>query len=67
MTGRRAVPYWNQKRRNDDPRVDGMSHRTLAKQRGLKGCKLGPASEGRRLTDVEKAEIEARMKREGRL
>lgn len=58
-------PYWNRKMR-EERRIAGLAP-TLTKQRGLKGSKLGPASEGRRLDAAERQKIEDQMRREGKL
>ena len=62
----KEAPYWNKKRRNE-ARIAGLSHTTLTNQRGLKGSKLGPANEGRKLSDEERAAVVAEMKRKGQL
>lgn len=55
-------PYWNQKVRNESGATG-----TLTKQRGLRGSKLGPASDGRKLSAEEREKIEAQMRRDGKL
>lgn len=72
MTRRRHKPhrgpYWLRRvDASDDPALKGLAHTQLGRQRGLPGSKLGPANEGRRLSVVERQEIERRMKQEGKL
>lgn len=55
-------PYWNQKVRNEAGAAG-----TLTNQRGLRGSKIGPANEGRRVSDEERLKIEAQMRRDGKL
>jgi hypothetical protein len=59
------TPYWNRRVR-EERRVPGLAP-TLTNQRGLKGAKLGPANEGRRLTAAERRTIEDQMRRDGKL
>lgn len=58
-------PYWNRRVR-EERRIEGLAP-TLTNQRGLKGAKLGPASEGRKLSPAERRAIEEQMRRDGRL
>lgn len=58
-------PYWNQGVR-EERRIAGLAP-TLTKQRGLKGSKLGPANEGRRLSSAERQAVADQMRREGKL
>jgi len=63
MSARKApAPYWDQKVRNESGRPG-----TLTNQRGLRGSKLGPANEGRKLTDNERRAIAEQMRRDGKL
>lgn len=62
MTKRPHVPYWNQKVRNETGRAG-----TLTNQRGLKGSKLGPANDGRRLSDAERRKVEEQLRKDGKL
>ena len=45
----------------------GYGNRPLKRPRGLRGSKFGPASEGRKLSPEEIAEVEAQLKEEGTL
>jgi len=45
----------------------GYGNQPLKKPRGLRGSKLGPANEGRRLSPEEVAAVEAQLKRDGKL
>lgn len=45
----------------------GLGDHALARQRGLRGSTLGPASEGRKLTEEEKKAVEVALKRDGRI
>lgn len=56
------VPYWNRKVRDESGRAG-----TLTNQRGLKGSKLGPASEGRTLSDAERKKVEEKLRKDGKL
>ncbi len=62
MTKRPRPEYWNQKVRNESGAAG-----TLTNQRGLRGSKLGPASDVRKLSAEEREKIEAQMRREGKL
>jgi hypothetical protein len=59
---KRTQPYWNR-----SVRYESGKPGTLTKQRGLRGAKLGPANEGRRVSDDERRKIEDQMRREGKL
>jgi hypothetical protein len=59
-------PYWNRRVR-EERRVESLSHTTLVNQRGFKGTTLGPANEGRSLSTSERAEIERKMREDGKL
>lgn len=60
--------YYNKKVKADyAPELSGLSHTQLSKQRGFKGIKLGPVAPGRKLSKEEVAEIEKRMREEGKL
>lgn len=62
MKKRPQVPYWNRKVRSESGPAG-----TLTNQRGLKGSKLGPANEGRRLSDEERRKIEEQLRKDGKL
>jgi hypothetical protein len=66
MTKRPRTEYWN-KRVREERRIQGLSHTTLTNQRGLKGTKLGPANEGRKLSLEEREKVEAQMRLDGKL
>lgn len=55
-------PYWNKKVRNETGAAG-----TLTNQRGLRGSKLGPANEGRHMSDDERRKVEEQMRRDGKL
>lgn len=60
--------YHEQARRADyGSELRGISHTQLQRQRGLRGSTLGPANEGRRLSDAEREEIERKLREQGRL
>jgi hypothetical protein len=59
---REKQPYWNQKVRNETGPAG-----TLTNQRGLRGSKLGPANEGRKLSPDERRKIEDQLRKEGKL
>lgn len=66
MTKRSRQEYWNKTVRQEH-RIASLSHTTLTKQRGLRGSKLGPANEGRRLSSDEAKKIEDQLRREGKI
>jgi hypothetical protein len=66
VTKRPRKEYWNASVRQEK-RITGLSHTTLTNQRGLKGSKLGPANEGRRLSSDEAKKIEEQLRREGKI
>lgn len=45
----------------------GLGHTQLGKPRGLKGSTYGAASEGRKLSAVERRAIEEQMRKDGKL
>ena len=47
--------------------LKGLGDHALARQRGLRGAKLGPANKGRKLSEDERKAVEDAMKRDGRL
>lgn len=47
--------------------LQGLGQHALVKQRGLRGTKLGPANDGRRLSPEERRAIVEKMKLEGKL
>lgn len=55
-------PYWNQRVRNESGPAG-----TLTNQRGLKGSKLGPANDGRKLSGEEKRAVIEKMRKEGKI
>ena len=64
----KEAAYWNQKRYAVNRKeLDGLGHTQLKRQRGLRGIKLGPANEGRRLSAEERQEIEASLRQAGKL
>jgi hypothetical protein len=59
---KKPEPYWNR-----EVRREKGAPGTLVRQRGLRGAKLGPASEGRRLTPEEAKRIEQALRDEGKI
>jgi hypothetical protein len=45
----------------------GYGNQPLKRPRGFKGSKMGPASEGRKLSPEEIAAVEAQLKQDGKL
>ena len=45
----------------------GYGNQPLKRPRGFKGSKIGPASEGRKLSPEEIAAVEAQLKQDGKL
>ncbi len=59
---KKQIPYWDR-----EVRREGGAPGTLVRQRGLKGTKLGPANEGRKLSPEERERIEKEMREKGKL
>lgn len=47
--------------------LQGLGDHALARQRGLRGTKLGPANAGRRLSQGEVSAIEQKLRAEGKI
>jgi hypothetical protein len=47
--------------------LQGLGGLQTSRVRALKGSKIGPANEGRRLSATERKAIEEKMRREGKL
>lgn len=63
---RRKPEYWNERvEAKYSASLSGLSHAQLKRQRGLRGSTLGPASEGRRLSDSERSAIEQQLRASG--
>lgn len=63
--------FWEKKSEvdwNEQPaRLQGAGHQLLSNQRGLRGSTFGPAGVGRRLSPEERAAIEEKMRKEGKI
>lgn len=67
MRKKKNIP-WHERRVDDyGPGLLGAGTSPLGRQRGLRGAKLGPANEGRRLSDEERAAVERKMREDGKL
>lgn len=64
---KKKTPYWEKRSVSSGNHRGTMSHQVMTHQRGLKGSKLGPANDGRKLTDEERRAVIEQMKKDGKL
>jgi len=65
MSRKKRGPY-HERRMDNVPQIRGLAPQ-MKSARGLRGTTLGPANAGRKLSPEERAEIERKMRDEGKL